>query len=402
MREYYAGLLDTSQRRALFANTAVSNVGFWIIEATQVWLILELTGSPAMVGLLALFHYGPFVVLGLFGGIWVDRFGPLRLALIAQFGFVASFAVLNIVALTNNLTADWIFAVAVLRGLLITISRPARQALVGMVVDGSRLRDGVSFNMSIAGLSRVIGPTIAGVLIATLGAKWSYVPTMVTSLAGVVLLACLRDVPSIAVSKSSGSRLDMPAEAIRYVRQDRYSAALLTSLLLLVLIPISFLTTLPVFTRQVLQASSVEFGLLYSSYNVGAVAGALSEPFLRSRWLRLTFVFPLILGLAELLFAFVNSFAIAVALLVLSGFCIMLFLARVNGELLARSPTEMYGRIGGLYAYIEGALGPMGAIIVGLTIDQLGIRIAFIVCATTAFLSGIIGFLIATPKRDKP
>jgi MFS family permease len=393
------GLSDANYRLYCI-NFFIASIAFWLQDTTQVWLVLQLTNSGAMVGLLAIFQYAPLVALGLVGGAATDRFDRRAVLQWTSAGLMGTAAVLAGLVLTGAITVPAIFAVAVVRSLLFCVNRPARQAFVVEIVGKPHLRNAIGINAAVSNLSRIVGPLLAGILISAVGTGVCFVVQAGAYLAGLCLLYRIRasGPPHADRKREPRSSVASLVETFGHLVKIRHLAILTLALALMSFIPFSFATVLPLLAVKTLHRDSLVYGLLFSSLAVGSVAGALvvaSGERKTSRWI---FGCAAVFGAVEALFLFQRSIFLSGLVLVVAGFCMTAFLSSINGILLLDTTERMHGRVAALYWYITGGLGPLGSGLSGWLSEIGGTDLAFGVGATIALGVATAGLLAGTPR----
>src|SRR5687768_5154560 len=244
-------LLANKTYRLLIGVSAVGAFGFWFQATVLTWVVYALTNSAAQVGLIALFQWGPYAVLGLFSVGLADTYGKRKVLLLTQIGFASNSLALCMLALSENLTVFAIFASCVWRSLLMCIEQPARQSLIPAIVSAQDLTKMLGFNASLSGLGRIVAPSVAGIIIGTLGIRYCFIPNVITSTINLVGLYFL----TVTLPPRSDRKFDPLAdlrEGLRIVARHRQIATLLIVLLCVTTLPLSFNVILPVFAETAL------------------------------------------------------------------------------------------------------------------------------------------------------
>jgi len=363
--------------RRFWTGQTLSLIGTWMQSVAQGWLALELSDDPLMVGLVAAAGSLPVLLLSLHAGVLADRVSKLRLVTGAQALMLAQATALWWLVASGHVTIGWLLALATVSGVLQAVDVPARQALVVELVGRDDLLDAIALNSTGFNLARIIGPSIAAVVIAQAGMAWCFA---VNALSYVAVLAGLLRVqlpaattPPATLSASEGLR-----EGLRYVRSTPTVATLLRLTGVYSVFGLPYLTLMPVFARDVLGLGASGYGTLLSCVGVGAIAGALSLAALGRRVPRGRLLAVSAVGFAALLVAlsFVRTAELAAAVLLLCGLAMILTNAITNGLLQTTSPDEFRGRVMSVHALLFIGLSPAGAIIGGAVARWLGVAVA--------------------------
>jgi MFS family permease len=392
-------LLANKTYRLLITVNAVGAFGFWFQATVLTWVVYALTNSAAQVGLIALFQWGPYAVLGLFSVGVADTYGKRKILLLTQIGYASNSLALCFLALTENLTVFAIFASCVWRSLLMCIEQPARQSLIPAIVATEDLTKMLGFTASLSGLGRIVAPSVAGVIIGSLGIRYCFIPNVFTSSINLVGLYFL----TVALPPRSRKKFDPVAnlrEGLRIVAGQRHIAALLIVLLCVTTLPLSFNVILPVFAETALGGGATTFGTLMSCMGVGAVIASL---IISSRGMTVnsTLGCAIGVGLVQAALYFQTQFAPVAALMAVVGGCAVGLIVGTNAIILTRTESAEHGRVGGLFSYIVNAIGPMGSVVMGFIVAGGGAHAGLALGATIAITAGAIAML-AVHRMDGP
>jgi MFS family permease len=369
----------------------ISLIGTWMQTVALGWVVLELTNSPFQVGLVSTLGALPVLFLTLYGGVIADRRNKHRMVLFLQTGMLIEALVLAVMTHLGVITVGWIQVLALVAGLFSAFEIPARQAFVGEMVGKEDLFTAVAINSTVFNATRVIGPALAGLLLAAAGAAVCFYVNAASYLAVVAGLLLMRLPPMIAQPRP-GAAGDMAAlwEGVRYL----FSRPLQRTLVLLTtsfsIFGFAFIPMLPVFARDVLRAGSAGYGGLMSAVGIGAALGAISAALWGHRIERERWVLPSATAFALLLIAagFAPNLTAAFILLAMVGFAWVLMAVLTNTILQMTSPDELRGRVMGFYSFMVVGLAPFGSFQMGVMAERYGARVAFAfggaVCALVA------------------
>lgn len=376
--------------RLYFGGQAVSLVGTWMQSVALVWLVLELTGSGTLLGVVVAVQFLPVLVLGAYAGVVVDRVGKRRLLLLTQSAMAALALALGLLTVTGAISLGPVFGFAVLFGLVNAFDNPARQAFVIEMVGDDLVQNAVSLNSAVVNASRAVGPAVAGGLIAVVGVGVCFLVNAVSFLAVLLALAAMRTVelrPSEPLPREAGQL----REGLRYVRR---APGLLVPLLMMALIgtfAYEFQVVLPLFARGTLHGGAEAFGLMSAAMGLGAVAGGLYVASRDAVGLLPLTVSVAAFGVTILATALAPTLAVAMALLVATGFAGTYFLAGGNSTLQLTSDPGHRGRVMALWSVTFLGSTPVGGPIVGALAEYLGPRWALAVGAAACFLAALLG-----------
>jgi MFS family permease len=382
--------LQVRNYRLYFVGQIVSVSGTWMQGVAQSWLVLQLTGSGAALGLVLGAQFLPTLVAGPLGGVVADRFPKRRLLLITNTAAGLLALVLGLLTATGLVQLWMVFVLAFLLGITNALDNPARQTFVQEMVGPQLLPNAVSLNSVVMNSSRMIGPATAGVLIATVGLAACFLINAASYLAVLVALALMRTkdlelAPTVARAKGQ------LREGFRYVWA---TPALRTPLLMMAAIgtlTYEFAVTLPLLARFTFDGTAGTYAAMSVTMASGAVAGGLvvaSRGVPTSR--RLTgaaFVF----GLVVLAVAAAPTLPVVFLLLPLLGASSITFIASSNATLQLTAPAEMKGRVMALFAVAFLGTTPIGGPIVGWVAQATDPRIALALGGVVAVTAAIVG-----------
>jgi len=389
--------------RLYFSGQVVSVTGTWMQNVAQAWLVVVLShNSPLAVGVLAACQFGPFALLGLAGGVLVDRLDYRRTLLFTQSAMMATAAVLGVLALTHVAQVWMVDAIAAGNGLALVLDTPARQSFTIQMVGRRELPNAVALNSSLFNGSRIIGPALGGLLIATTGVGVCFV---INAVSFVAVLAGLRlmhqdDLYPVQHAKRGASVLAGIGEGLRYARTTPRVRLVLLMMLVVATIGINFNVLLPVLARTTLGSGAEVFGLLSASFGAGALVGALVAASMGRALMRVLVVAAGGFGLFEVLLGLQTTIIGAAILLVLVGVCFTLYTANSNSTLQLAVPDQLRGRVMSLYAYVFFGTAPLGGLLAGWLAERGGTRLAFVVSGAAGMLASLYG-LISTGGAER-
>ncbi len=362
--------------RLFWFGQTISLVGTWMQSIATGWLAFELTHSAYMVGLVAAVGSFPILVFSLPAGVLADRTDKLRIVRIAQTLMLIEASVLWAFAWSGHITINWLIALALLGGVLSSIEIPARQSLIIELVVKEDLLDAIALNSGGFNLARILGPTVAAVVIASLGISWCFGFNALSYLAVLIGLAMIRLPPREANTASIGqpSAIAGMREALRYVRNDRIMWILMRIVTVFSILSVPILTLLPVVAVEQLHLGVSGYGLLMTCYGVGATLGALgiASQGGKLRIGRTLTISSLGLGLTILAFSVSHSVIFCGTTLFVLGVAVITNNALINTLLQHRVPNELRGRVMSIYVMVYVGMNPIGSYIGGWIASYTG------------------------------
>ena len=375
-RQLPAGLRAFSHRdfRLFWTGQQVSLIGTWMQSIAQAWLVLELTNSPFKLGVVSSLQFAPMLFLSFFAGALADRLPKRKLIVVSQSVLLAQSLALAALVWHGHVQYWHVAVMAVVYGIANTVDMPARQSFIVEMVGKEDLLSAIALNSAMFNAARVVGPALAGLLIAHWGIAHAF------------LFNALSFVPVIGVLFAMEAQ-GLPHRAARPMREEiregvTYAArtpriAIVLSLVLgISAFLFNYNVVVPVLAREVLHVEARGFGVLMTMLGVGAVCGAAVLATLgRGRPPLWALVVPAtLLGACTMLLGAVERFWIAGAILLVMGCCGILFMAGANTTLQLTVPDHLRGRIMSLHTLVFAGVTPFGAFLTGSVIEAFGIR----------------------------
>lgn len=361
--------------RLLWIGTLFSSSGQWLQQVTLGWITYQMTGSAFLLGAVNGFRSLPLLVLGPFGGVAADRLDRKRLMLNTQLMLMFTAAAFATLIVTGHLRVWHIFVFTLLSGVGWAFNMPVRQSIVPNVVPREDLMNAMALNSAGFNITRIIGPTLAGVMIATLGPGENFYIQSAAYL-GVAAMVLQLQLPEIPKSRPASVTSNL-REGASYVWHHPTLRTQMTLALVPVVIALPYTALMPVFAKDVLHQGPGGFGLLMAAPGLGAVATTLTLASLRNveRKGRLLLGAVAALGVSLMLFSLSRSFPLSLGLLVLVGATQMFYMTTNQTVLQLTAPDELRGRVMGIYMLNQGLL-PLGSLFAGTVADIFSAPVA--------------------------
>ncbi|MFF9643314.1 MFS transporter [Kitasatospora aureofaciens] len=381
--------------RYYFAGQVVSNTGTWMQRIAQDWLVLSLTGSPLAVGITTAMQFLPMLLLGLFGGVLADRMPKRRLLIYTQGTMGLLAAGLAVLTIGDVVTPYYVYAFALLLGLVTVVDNPTRQAFVSEMVGPKDLANAVSLNAANFQTARLVGPAVAGLLIAAVGSGWAFAVNALSFAAVIGGLLAMRESelrPTEPIAREKGQL----REGLRYVKER---PELLWPMVLAGFIGtfgFNFPTLLSGFAHDTFKVGAGQYGILNTAMAVGSLAGALLAARRGAPRLRRLVGAALAFGTLEVVAAFAPDYWTFALLLTLIGVFGLSFNTSVNSTLQLATDPEMRGRVMGLLVLVFTGGTPIGAPVVGWVTASYGPRLGLLACGVvSALAAAAVGLVLA-------
>jgi MFS family permease len=378
--------------RLFFAGQLISLIGTWMQSVAQSWLAYRLTGSAAMLGLVGFASQIPAFLLAPAGGVVADRFDKRRLLVATQSASMVLALALAGLTLSGRVTVHQILLLASMLGLVNAFDVPVRQAFVVEMVGREDLLNAIALNSSVFNGARIVGPAIAGLLVARVGEGWCFLVNGASYLAVIAGLGAMRLAPA-ALDRQHAPPLESLREGLRHVWGNRPVRALLALLGVVSLTGMPYAVLMPIFADRILHGGARGLGLLMGATGVGALVGALTLAGRRGGIRGLGgWVAGSAAGLGVFLVAFSQStrFWLSAALLVPVGLCMMVEMAASNTVIQSLVPDALRGRVMAAYAMMFLGMAPFGALFAGAIAARIGapptVAIGGAACALAALV----------------
>jgi MFS family permease len=390
--------------RIFFAGQLVSLAGSWMQNIALAWLVLELSGSPIAVGALAFWRFVPFTIFGLVAGVVADRVDSRRLVMTTQATALLISIALAVVTLSGTATLPLVYALAALGGATLAFDAPGRQSLTYQMVGPRSLPNAVALNAGLFNGSRVIGPAIAGAVIAAFGTGVCFVVNTFSFLAVLAALASLRQEELHEVERDPTARfVSGLRRALAFVRHDPQLRTVLGVVAVVSTIGFNFHVLVPLLAANTLEVGPEGFGLLSASFGLGALVGALVTASFRGTSWRLFATGAAGFGVLALALAPVDNAFLAGALLFAVGISFTLFTANANALVQLGAPDVLRGRMIALYLFAFVGLAPVGGLLTGWLVEVGGTELAFTVAGITSLAAiSVASLLRARGQASSP
>lgn len=384
--------------RIFMGGQLISLIGTWMQTVAESWLVYRLTGSALLLGLAGFANRIPIFLLSPIGGAIADRYSRHRIVLATQVASMVLAAALAFLTLSHLVRIWHLMAIAALLGVVNAFDIPGRQSFVVELVAREDLQNAIALNSSMFNGARVVGPAIAGLLVAAVGEGWCFFANAVSYIAVITGLLLMR-VPRAPAAARPASAVAHVMEGFRFVSRSRPIMALLLLLGLVSLMGTPYSVLMPIIADQTFHSGARGLGILMGATGVGALLGALnlaSRVGLRGYGRIIAFA-AIGFGLSLIAFSAARSLWLGVAFLLPVGFAMMTQMAASNTLIQSMIPNALRGRVMAVYSMMFMGMAPIGALLAGSLAGWLGATTT--VAAGGAFcLAGGLLFLQRLPR----
>jgi len=367
---------------------AVASTGTWMQNIALEWLVLELSGSPAAVGITMALQFLPMLLLGMYGGVVADRYPKRTILLITQTlnGLLA--AGLAVLTIGGHVQVGHVYVFALLAGLVFVVDNPTRQVFVNEVVPGRYVRNAIALNAAVFQTSRLVGPAVAGVMIATVGSGWAFAANAASYLAPIAGLLLIRTADLIRtppVERAPGQL----RSALRYVAERPHVAWTIVLVGVVGTFGLKFPVVLTAMADETFAGGAQLYGMFNVVLAVGSVAGALIAGGRTRTRLRAIVLTGAAFGSAQVAAALAPEPWVFFAALVAMGAVNLAFQAMANSSVQSWVDGNVRGRVMSLYmlAFVGGT--PLGGPVVGWITDAFGARVGMAFCGLVPLLAAV-------------
>jgi MFS family permease len=377
--------------RLFFGGQSISLIGTWMTRIATAWLVYRLTHSALLLGLVGFSGQIPIMLIGPFAGVWVDRWDRHRTLVVTQvLSMVQSFWLAGL-ALAHVITVGDIIGLSLFQGAINAFDMPARQAfVVQMVEDRADLSNAIALNSSMVNGARLIGPSLAGIIIAAVGEGYCFLLDGISYIAVIASLLMM----TIVVAQTHARRTHVLAElkeGWQYVNRSTPIRSILLLLALVSLVGMPYTVLMPIFAGTVLHGGPHTLGFLMGASGVGALTGAIALATRRSvvGLGRVVMYTSMGFGIGLISFASSHWLALSLPLMAFAGFCMMTQMASSNTILQTIVHEEKRGRVMSFYSVAFQGTAPFGSLIAGAAASRIGAPHTLMIGGSICVLGGL-------------
>lgn len=392
--------LRTRNYRLYFSGQLVSLVGTWMQIIGQSWLVLKLTGSGLDVGIVNALQFSPMLLAGVWGGLIADRYPKRRILLTTQTAFAVSAAALALLVTGGWVRLWMVYALAFVYGTVQVVDMPTRQAFVSEMVPTGDVMNAVSLNTAVFNGARLVGPAVAGIIIARTSIGVCFWANSISFVAVIIALYVMREDDLYDSGARPATGPGQIRAALRYVRHE---PDLLYPLILMAVVGtlgFNFQIVLPLLAKFTFHGNAQTYGTMSSVIATGSLVGAMVAATRTRPTKRLLIAATIAFGVAELGTSFVPSLPIAYLAFPFVGLATILFISTANTTLQLSASPAMRGRVLGLFSLVLLGSTPVGGPLLGWVSQRWSPRAALGIGGVASIIAGIvIGAVLLTRHR---
>ena len=362
----------------------VSLVGTWIQQVAQSWLVFELTSSAFLLGVVGFLNSIPVLILCLFGGVLADRLNKRNILIATQTAFMTLAFILAILTQFKIIKPFQIMGVAILNGVVMAFDAPARQSIVVELVGKKHLFNAIVLNSVAFNSSRIIGPALAGILVASIGMSGCFYINGISFLAVIIALFSVRIVRNQNKLSNSNTFRDLK-DGLVFIKNNRVILALMSMVAVVSLFGVAHVILMPIFANDVLNVGIKGLGVLMSSAGLGALAGALILARLGDFKYKGRFLLSsaMVFSISLIIFSLSKTYLLSILVLILIGLSSVTAVALVNTILQVKVDDRFRGRVMSVFMFTVAGMMPFGNLIAGSLAQAAGVSFALFFAGVT-------------------
>ena len=393
--------------RLFWFSQIVSLLGTWMQTTGQAWLVLQLSHNNALwLGVDGALQFLPVLILGLFSGVIADRISKRKLLIGTQAAYMILATVLCLLVATHTVQLWHVLVLSTLLGVTNSLDMPVRQAFVVEMVGRKSLPNAIALNSSSFNVTRIIGPSVAGLVIAGFGEMPLFLLNAISFIPVIISISLMRDAelqyqPQTKSEEERQGVFQSLGEGFAYVKRTPAVFLIIAIVGVVSLFGINFNVVLPLFATTVLHSGSTGYGLISSFFGIGALAAALSIA-ARSRKPRISFMVgsAFLFGVFEAIFALSHQYIVSLILIAIVGFGLVSFTATANSAIQSVTPGHLRGRIMSVYTIVFTGTTPIGNLLTGGIANTFGASVALFAMAFISIAAAVVAWLKRKPAEQ--
>ncbi len=364
--------------RLFFGGQSISLIGTWMTRIATSWLVYRLTGSALLLGTISFAGQIPTFLCAPFAGVWVDRLDRRQVLVWTQTLSMIQSLALAALTISHNITIHWLLGLSVMQGIINAFDMPGRQSfMVQMVEDRADLSNAIAINSSMVNMARLVGPSLAGMLIAVTSEGWCFFIDGISYLAVIASLLMMHVHIAPIKHQATSTFTDLKV-GWTYVSEFLPIRTILTLFALVSLMGMPFVVLMPIFAARVLRGGPHTLGFLMGAMGIGALFSALSLAVRRSvrGLVRMIPASATVFGLGLIGFGFSRNFWLSMAMVMVAGMGMMMGMAASNTVIQTIVSEDKRGRVMSYYTMAFMGMAPFGSLLAGTMANGFGSNMA--------------------------
>ncbi|OGI23049.1 MAG: hypothetical protein A2287_00445 [Candidatus Melainabacteria bacterium RIFOXYA12_FULL_32_12] len=388
--------------KQFFIGQTISLIGSWMQITALSWLVYDMTGSKLLLGLVGALSALPMLFLSVLGGVFADKYSKKKILIATQISSMLLSFVLAVLVVSNVIQIWHIIALASISGIIFAIDLPVRQSFYIDIVGKKDLMNAIALNSSMVNMARIIGPALAGIIMAKFGIVWCFILNTISYAAVLQALFKIK-LPQIQVRQNIESVVQYIGSGFRYVRNNRLIFDLLVLMVIVGIFGWSYGILFPVMAKDIFHVGERGYAALVSANGIGALFGALFIAYLgdspQKRGLVNLGIY--ILSLSIMLLALCKTYWMGLILVALAGFGSLVYFNATTTIIQSSVDDSVRGRVMGIWSLIFGGTAPIGNIYVGAAAEYIKIPATLAISAIVCTLAAIVLSIFLQPKETE-
>lgn len=388
--------------RYYWIGQCVSVIGTWVQSVSQSWLVLSLTGSPFLLGIIGTMQFLPITLFSLFAGVAIDRFPKKKILLITQSLSMILAFIMSALVFTHSIKYYHIVILALFLGCINTIDMPTRQSFIVEIAGKEDLMNAIALNSATFNLARIIGPAIGALLMAYVGIAWCFFLNGLSFLTVLYGLIYIKSKPYVRKNFSNNIFKEIK-DGLKYIFNTSILFETVCMVTVIGIFVFNYNILIPVFTKNILHQQEKIYGFLMSSLGAGSLIGAVTVS-LRSKSgpkKLILFGSSIITAVMLIFIGFSRTYYVTAIFLVINGLFNIYFSTTANSTLQFNSKDEYRGRVMSVYSLVFAGSAPLGSLFSGYAADKIGSAWAFVLCGSLTLVC-VFMLMIIFKIRAKP
>lgn len=398
--------LTNKDFRTYWLGQCISLMGTWMQNIGLTWLVLSITGSPLLLGLLETVRFLPVTIFSLFAGVVIDKYPKKKILLITQTISMIFAFTLSALVFTHTVRYEYVLILALISGFSNTIDMPARQSFTVEMTGKEDLMNAIALSSVTFNLARIVGPAIGALVLAFFGAGWCFLLNGFSFMAVIASLLRIQVKPYVRKKEKNSNMIKEIKDGLKYISEEKQLLQIILLTIIVGIFVYNYDIIIPVFVKSVLYQSEKVYGLLISSLGIGSLLGAVIVSVKSKSGPKMEILIgcSVIESVLLILISFTRIYYLTAILLVISGIFNIWFSTIANSTLQLTSKDEYRGRVMSVYSLVYAGTAPIGYMFAGAATDRLGANIAFFVngALTIALILLLKLFFSIRKSRENP
>jgi MFS family permease len=365
-----------------WVSMCISFICSWMQNIAQPWLAYSITKSAFLLGVVGAMQYAPLLIFSLFAGVYIDKFNKKKIIIFTQLALLLITMILAILVWTETVQYWHILLLATAIGCVNTLDIPTRQSFVVELVGKKDLMNAIALNSMVFNIARIVGPALAGLIMAYVGIAFCFFINSVSFGVVVIAMFFIKPLKTEIKTKENLKVMAEIKDGLGYIYNNKILLKSILSLAIVSTFAMNFNVLVPVFTRGVLGRGEASFGLLMSFTGIGSLIGAflVATSSKKGPQKFVLNIVPFVIAILVIITGLTNMFIVTGLLMAATGLFLVSFNSTTNSTVQLNTEDEYRGRVMSVYSLVFGGLTPLGSLYSGSITEAFGPRIGFVAC----------------------